>query len=156
MTTAGRRDPLTKEARAEVMRRIRRRDTKPELALRKELSRRGLRYRLDYSKLPGRPDIVFVGRRLAVFVDGEFWHGKKLTAERMEQMDPYWQRKIARNVARDQRVNGELAESGWTVIRVTDRTVLSRAGKVAAYVERALDRRFRGYRPPGVELYRSL
>ena len=99
---------------------------------------------------------MFVGHRLAVFVDGEFWHGKKLTVDRMASMDPYWQRKIARNVARAQRVNGELAESGWTVIRVTDRTVLRQAGKVAAYVERALDRRFRGYRPPGVELDRSL
>ena len=136
------------------MRRIRRRDTKPELALRKELTRRGLRYRVDYPRLPGRPDIVFVGRKLAVFVDGEFWHGKKLTAERMSAMEPYWQRKIERNMARDRRVNDELAGKGWTVIRVTDRAVLCQTRNVAAYVERAFDHRFSGYRPPGVELHR--
>ena len=148
------RDPLSKEQRSAVMRRIRRRDTKPELALRTELSRRGLRYRLDYGRAPGRPDIAFVGRRLAVFVDGEFWHGKKLSAERLKMMSPYWQQKIERNVARDRRVNHELTTNGWTVIRVTDRAVRDRIDRIAAYIERATHDRFRGYRPPGLEVFR--
>lgn len=104
---ATRRDPLTEEARSEVMRRIRRRDTKPELVLRRELTRRGLRYRVDFGRLPGRPDIVFVGRKLAVFVDGEFSHGRKLTPSRLKEMKPYWREKIARNVGRDVRTNDE-------------------------------------------------
>ena len=149
-----RRDPLSREARSAVMRRIRRRDTKPELALRGELTRRGLRYRLDYGRAPGRPDIAFVGRKLAVFVDGEFWHGKKLSAERMKQMSSYWQRKIERNVARDRRVNNELTSIGWTVVRVTDRAVRDRIEQIGSYIERAMDNRFRGYRPPGIELHR--
>ena len=136
------------------MRRIRRRDTKPELALRYELARRGLRYRLDYGRAPGRPDIAMVGRRLAIFVDGEFWHGKKLSLERMAEMLPYWQRKIERNVARDVRVNRELVESGWTVIRVTDRAIRARIEQIGAYIERAASNRYRGYRPPGLELHR--
>ena len=105
------------------MRRIRSRDTKPELALRKELYRRGFRYRVDYAQAPGRPDIAMVGRRLAIFVDGEFWHGKKLSEERLSEMSEYWQRKISRNVERDRRINNDLGDQGWTVIRVTDRAV---------------------------------
>ena len=148
------RDPLSKEARSAVMRRIRRRDTKPELALRGELTRRGLRYRLDYGHVPGRPDIAFVGYKIAVFVDGEFWHGKKLSPERMTEMSLYWQHKIERNVARDHRVNGELTGVGWTVIRVTDRALRGRMEQIGAYIERATLQKFRGYRPPGIELYR--
>ena len=68
------------------MRRVRRANTGPELALRRELTRRGMRYRVDYARAPGRPDIAMVGRRVAVFVDGEFWHGKKLSAARLAEM----------------------------------------------------------------------
>ena len=149
-----RRDPLSKEARSAIMRRIRRRDTKPELALRRELTRRGLRYLLDYGRVPGRPDLAMVGRRLAIFVDGEFWHGKKLSPERMAEMLPYWQRKIERNVVRDLRVNRELTENGWTVIRITDRAIRERIDQIGTYIERATAHRYRGYRPPGVELHR--
>ena len=136
------------------MRRIHRRDTKPELALRKELSRRGLRYRLDYRRLPGTPDIVMVGRRLAIFVDGEFWHGKKHTPERYAQISDYWRDKIERNMQRDRRVNAELTGLGWTVIRITDRAVQRDLHRVGDYIERAAQHRFRGFRPPGVELWR--
>ena len=148
---SARRDPLTKEAHSKVMRRIRRQDTKPELALRKELTRRSLRSRVDYGRLPSRPDVVFVGRKLAIFVDGEFWHGRKLMPDRLKEMKPYWQQKIARNVARDARTNDQLPSRGWTVVRVTDRAVSS---KVASYLEHAIGHRFRGHRPGGVFLYR--
>ncbi len=149
-----RRDPLTPERRSAVMRRIRRSDTGPELALRRELTRRGLRYRVDYARAPGRPDLALVGRRLAVFVDGEFWHGKKLGAERLAEMSPYWRRKIERNAARDVRVNMELLAAGWTVVRVTDRAIREDVARIGAFVERAAAGRFRGFRPPGVELHR--
>lgn len=151
---AARRDPLSPEARSETMRRIRSRDTKPELALRRELYRRGLRYRVDYSRAPGRPDLALVGRKLAIFVDGEFWHGKKLSEERLSEMPEYWQRKIGRNVARDRRVNAELAELGWTVIRVTDRAVGRELQSVADYIERVAQGEFGDSRPAGVELTR--
>ena len=149
-----RRDVFTPEKRSEIMRKIKRRDTGPELALRRELTRRGLRYRLDYPRAEGRPDIALVGRRIAVFVDGEFWHGKKLSPERFREMPEYWRNKITRNMERDRRVNAALTGAGWTVIRITDRAVMSRLTQVGAFVERAAHRQFRGYRPPGVELLR--
>ena len=136
------------------MRRIRSRDTKPELALRRELYRRGLRYRVDYPRVPGRPDLALVGRKLAIFVDGEFWHGKKLSEERLSEMPEYWQRKIGRNVVRDRRVNTELVELGWTVIRVTDRTVGRELQHVADFIEQAAAGRFSDFNPPGVEVIR--
>ena len=152
---AMRRDPLSPEARSETMRRIRSRDTKPELALRRELYRRGLRYRVDYARAPGRPDLALVGRKLAIFVDGEFWHGKKLSEERLSEMPEYWQRKIGRNVARDRRVNAELIELGWTVIRVTDRAVGRDVCEIANYIERVASGQVQERDPAGVELFRG-
>lgn len=153
MTT--RRDPLSAEQRSETMRRVRRKDTKPEVSLRKELYRRGLRYRVDYPRAPGRPDIAMVGRKLAIFVDGEFWHGKKHTAERYAEMTEYWRSKIARNMERDLRVNSELQDLGWTVIRVTDRAVLGDVSTIAEFVGDVAHGRFEMYPPPGVEIMRS-
>ncbi len=152
---SNRRDTLSPEARSETMRRIRSRDTKPELALRKELYRRGFRYRVDYEKAPGRPDIAMVGRKLAIFVDGEFWHGKKHTAERYAEMTKYWRTKIARNMDRDRRVNCELRDLGWTVIRVTDRAVNGDVSAVADFVESATRGCFAMYPPSGIELHRG-
>ncbi|MDE2669367.1 MAG: very short patch repair endonuclease [Chloroflexota bacterium] len=149
-----RHDPLTPEARSSTMRKVRRVDTSPELALRRELTRRGLRYRVDYPRAAGRPDIAMVGKRLAIFVDGEFWHGKKLSQARLAEMSGYWQRKIQRNVERDVRVNGDLMDAGWTVIRVTDRAVNRDLLRVANFLERAAGGQYRGFRPPGIELHR--
>lgn len=134
------------------MRRVRRRDTAPELALRRELTRRGMRYRVDYARAPGRPDVALVGRRVAVFVDGEFWHGKKLSAERLAEMPQYWQRKIERNVERDARVDDELCALGWTVIRITDRAIGRDLQGAADIVEQAALHHPIGTRPDGVDV----
>ena len=149
---AARRDPLTPEQRSSAMRRVRRKDTAPELALRRELTRRGMRYRVDYARAPGRPDVALVGRRVAVFVDGEFWHGKKLSAERLAAMPEYWRRKIGRNVERDARVNDELHALGWTVIRITDRAIGRDLHGAADVVERAALSRPIGTAPDGVDI----
>ncbi len=133
------------------MRRIRRKDTKPELALRKELFRRGLRYRVDYARAPGRPDIAMVGRKLAIFVDGEFWHGKKHTADRYAEMTEYWRTKIARNMDRDRRVNCQLTSSGWMVIRVTDRAIGRDLEAVADFIEAFTDGTDQQLPPTGLE-----
>lgn len=133
---AVRRDPLTPEQRSSAMRRVRRKDTGLELALRRELTRRGIHYRVDYARAPGRPDVAIVGRRVAVFVDGEFWHGKKLSAARLAEMLEYWQRKIHRNVERDARVNDALCADSWRAIRATDRVISRDLRGVAAVVER--------------------
>jgi DNA mismatch endonuclease (patch repair protein) len=104
------------------MRGIRRRDTKPERALRSALHRRGLRFRVDVPiSIEGRsprPDIVFTRRRVAVFVDGCFWHGCSEHSSPPKQNSTYWGPKISRNIERDREHDARLAAAGWTVMRV--------------------------------------
>jgi DNA mismatch endonuclease (patch repair protein) len=106
---------------SERMRRNPRRDTKPEVALRSVLHRRGLRFRKDLpiraSGRVVRPDITFTGARLAVFVDGCFWHSCPLHGNQPRANTDYWGPKLARNVARDRAVNDALANAGWRVLR---------------------------------------
>jgi DNA mismatch endonuclease (patch repair protein) len=97
------------------------RDTGPELALRRELHRRGFRYRVNYTPIPGlrcRPDIVFTRRRIAVFVDGCYWHRCPQHATSPKANAAYWQAKFDRIVQRDRRNYENLASAGWVVIRV--------------------------------------
>jgi DNA mismatch endonuclease, patch repair protein len=113
-------DNLTLEQRSRTMARIRRRDTRPELLLRRALWAQGHRgYRLDVKTLPGRPDIAWRSRRLAVFVDGAFWHGHP-SAFRHGKSGAYWDEKIARNIRRDRAADEALRAMGWTVIRLWD------------------------------------
>jgi DNA mismatch endonuclease (patch repair protein) len=107
-------------ARSRNMAAIRRRDTQPELALRKALRARGLvGYRCDCAHLPGRPDVAFTKYRVAVFVDGGFWHGhpKRWKAGRYGS---YWDEKIERNVQRDREADAKLRSFGWAVVRLWD------------------------------------
>lgn len=103
------------------------RDTKPELMLRRALRGKGLRYKLDVASLPGRPDLVVPAARLAVFCDGDFWHGRQLR-RRLEKLagghnSAYWVAKIKSNVARDRRIKRSLEDSGWTVVRLWESDV---------------------------------
>jgi DNA mismatch endonuclease (patch repair protein) len=98
----------------------RRRDTKPELAVRRALHARGLRYRVDLAPLAGyrrRADVVFTRRRIAVFIDGCFWHGCPLHYRAPGTNAGYWQPKIARNVERDAETTLALVNAGWRVLR---------------------------------------
>ena len=98
------------------------RDTKPELLLRSELWKRGLRYRKNYKKLVGKPDIVFVGKKIAIFVDGKMWHGYDWENQKndFKSHRDFWIPKIERNIARDKSVNQQLKNDGWTVLRFWD------------------------------------
>ena len=102
------------------MSRQRRRDTEPELLLRKELHRRGLRYRVD-AKLPDMPrrraDVLFSRRKIAVFVDGCFWHSCPLHATTPQNNGAWWQTKLELNVVRDRDTDRRLNEMGWIVLR---------------------------------------
>jgi DNA mismatch endonuclease (patch repair protein) len=96
------------------------RDTKPELAVRRLLHARGLRYRVDFRPSPqsrGRADIVFTRRKIAVFIDGCFWHGCPLHATHPKTNVDYWAPKLARNIERDVESTVRLRELGWTVLR---------------------------------------
>jgi DNA mismatch endonuclease (patch repair protein) len=113
-------DNLTKEQRSFAMSRIRRRDTLPELRLRKAVWRAGLRgYRIDRRNLPGRPDIAWGARSVAVFVDGAFWHGHP-SAFKRGKSGAYWDEKIARNMERDKSSTAALEAMGWSVLRFWD------------------------------------
>lgn len=110
-------DVFSPEKRSEVMRAVRSKDTAPEIALRKALFARGLRYRLHDARLPGRPDLVFPRFRAVVFVHGCFWHGHDCVrgARAPKSNAAYWTAKIARNRARDQSRVEELLAAGWRV-----------------------------------------
>jgi len=122
-------DPLTPQARSAHMARIRGRHTKPEVDLRKALWAMGYRYRLHGKGLPGRPDIVFKGRRKAVFVHGCFWHNHEGcgVAHIPKTRPDYWASKFAGNKARDARNEAELRERGYGVAVVWECEAISAA-----------------------------
>jgi DNA mismatch endonuclease, patch repair protein len=109
-------DIKTQEARSKNMAAIRCRDTKPELLLRKALFNSGLRYRIN-TDLIGKPDIVFPGAKLAVFVDGCFWHCCPKCYKQPENNSEFWKQKISANQKRDILVNEALTAQGWRIIR---------------------------------------
>ncbi|WP_072802793.1 very short patch repair endonuclease [Rhodococcoides yunnanense] len=113
--------PLTDAATSARLSKQRRRDTKPEIALRRELHRRGLRYFVDRAPLKGmrrRADVVFPRRRVAVYVDGCFWHSCPIHATKPRNNAQWWADKLAANVARDRDTDRLLAAEGWTVLRI--------------------------------------
>ena len=116
-------------------------NTKPELQLRAALHARGMRYRIHIRDLPGRPDIAFSRARLAVFVDGCFWHGCPEHGVPPKNNAEWWAAKLAANVERDRRKDEELRELGWEVIHIWEHVLASDA---ADLVESAWRRRTRG------------
>nr|WP_231932827.1 very short patch repair endonuclease [Micromonospora rifamycinica] len=109
------------------MRRQPRTSTKPELALRRELHRRGLRFRVNHSDLPGRPDVAFSRAKVAVFVDGCFWHRCPQHGTVPRNNREWWQAKLDRNVARDRAKDAALAELGWVVLHVWEHEAIGAA-----------------------------
>lgn len=113
-------DVLTKAQRRKNMRHIRSLDTKPEVMFRHALWHHGLRYRKNYRNLPGTPDIALLRQKIAIFVDGDFWHARRHREHPGEQIasnTEFWQRKLSRNVEHDREVNDALTEQGWLVLR---------------------------------------
>jgi len=110
-------DVFTAEKRSAVMRQVKGRDTTPERIVRRLLWRLGARYRLDRRDLPGRPDIVLAGRKLAIFVHGCFWHGHDCArgARVPKANRAYWTGKIGGNRARDTQTRAQLEAQGWRV-----------------------------------------
>ena len=103
---------------------IKQKDTEPELLLRRALWKKGLRYRKNLKTLPGKPDVVFTKERIAVFCDGDFWHGHNWALrglssleEELSSYSVFWQEKITSNVARDKEITAALEKEGWVVLR---------------------------------------
>lgn len=118
-------DDLTPEQRRRNMQAIKSKDTTIELALRKALWGKGIRYRKNCKTLIGKPDIAITKYKIAVFCDSEYWHGFdwENRNQKIKSNREYWIPKIERNMARDQEVNAALEQEGWTVIRFWERQI---------------------------------
>jgi len=122
-------DTLSPEQRSYNMSMIRMRDTKPEILLRKMLWSKGFRYRLHY-KIIGKPDITFPSKRIAIFVDGCFWHGCKKHFKVPKTNTIFWKNKIKNNLERDKFVTEDLISKDWKVIRIWEHELLENPEKV--------------------------
>jgi DNA mismatch endonuclease (patch repair protein) len=107
------------EQRSYNMSRVKSSNTSIEAELRKALWHAGIRYRKNYSRLPGKPDIAITKYRIAIFCDGEFWHGKdwEIKKPKLQNNRDYWVEKIERNMSRDEKVELQLLSMGWVVLR---------------------------------------
>ena len=117
---------------------IRNSDTGIETMLRKELWSRGLRYRKNVKTVNGKPDLAFIGKKVAVFCDSEFWHGYEWDKRKndFKSNRDFWIPKIERNMERDSEVNEELKKAGWTVLRFWGKEIKKDPGKCADIIEK--------------------
>ena len=135
-------DVLTPEQRRKNMQNIRSSNTKIEVLLRKALWHKGYRYRKNYKRLPGKPDIAFTKYKIAVFCDSEFFHGKdwEVLKPRLEKSNnsEFWISKISRNRERDDEVNKQLLFQGWTVIRFWGEDIKKNLDECVRVIEEAM------------------
>jgi len=125
--------------RSEQMAMIRSCNTTIEVILRKELWRRGLRYRKNIKKIIGKPDIAFVGLKIAVFCDSEFWHGKDFLQGKIPKTNQeYWIPKLQKNIVRDQEVNSMLKKGSWTVLRFWEKDIKKNVESIADQIEQVV------------------
>ena len=103
------------------------------------LWRQGIRYRKNYTALPGKPDIAITKHRIAVFCDSSFWHGKDFDAKKpVDTNHSYWDAKIRRNIERDKEVNRQLNDSGWLVLRFWDTDIKKRTEECIQIIQQAI------------------
>lgn len=133
-------DNHTKEQRHKNMKAIKNKDSDIELLLRKELWNRGLRYRKNVTSIIGKPDIVFIGKKVAVFCDSEFWHGYNWEDRKndIKSNQDFWIKKIERNMERDIEVTKALEETGWKVLRFWGKEIKNNPAQCAEVIEKAV------------------
>lgn len=135
-------DVLTPEQRRKDMQHIKSKDTSIEIALRKALWKKGYRYRKNFKGLPGKPDIAITKYKIAIFCDGEFFHGKDWEVKKPKLMNSknsdYWISKIERNMERDHENEQKLLFMGWTVIRFWGKEILKNTDDCIKVIEEAI------------------
>ena len=133
-------DKHTPEQRRKNMQAVKNKDSQIELLLRKELWSRGLRYRKNVNRIYGKPDIVFIGKKVAVFCDSEFWHGYNWEERKKDfkSHQEFWIPKIERNMERDAEVTAKLESEGWTVIRFWGNEIKKNTAQCADIIEKAV------------------
>ncbi len=160
MTTIPVRQPpaRTAEQVSEIMSKVRSQDTTPEKLFRKALRRAGIRsFRACDASLPGKPDIVIPGKGIAIFIDGDFWHGHQYRARGFESLDAQlfgvrnancWSSKISKNIQRDFSSTADLLDSGWQVARFWESDIRNDVDQCLAVVLKALGKRSESAAPP--------
>lgn len=130
----------TKEQISYNMQQVKNKDSKIEILLRKELWSRGIRYRKNVNRIYGKPDIVFIGKKVAVFCDSEFWHGYNWEERKKDfkSHQEFWIPKIERNMERDAEVTAKLESEGWTVIRFWGNEIKKNTAQCADIIEKAV------------------
>ena len=133
-------DKHTPEQRRKNMQAVKNKDSQIELLLRRELWSRGLRYRKNVNRIYGKPDIVFIGKKVAVFCDSEFWHGYNWEERKKDfkSHQEFWIPKIERNMERDAEVTAQLESEGWTVIRFWGNEIKKNTAQCADIIEKAV------------------
>jgi DNA mismatch endonuclease Vsr len=133
-------DKHTPEQRRKNMQAVKNKDSQIELLLRKELWSRGIRYRKNSTKIFGKPDIVFIGKKIAVFCDSEFWHGYNWEERKKDfkSHQEFWIPKIERNIERDKEVNVKLESEGWIVLRFWGNEIKKNTAQCADIIEKAV------------------
>jgi DNA mismatch endonuclease (patch repair protein) len=117
-------DVFTKQKRSEIMSKIRSKGTKPELEVFRYLRREKLYFQKHYKHAPGKPDIAVPSRKIAIFIDGDFWHGWRFSAWRNRIPKVYWREKIENNIRRDKKNFAKLRRKGWSVLRVWEHDLI--------------------------------
>lgn len=135
-------DTFTKEKRSKIMRAIKNKDTKEEVRLAKALWKRGYRYRKHDRTVFGTPDLSFKKYKIAIFVDGEFFHGKdwENVKKRLDSNKDYWIKKIERNQERDLEVNSNLTSKGWIVLRFWSKDVQKKLYSSVRTIEKEIEK----------------
>ena len=132
-------DKHTPEQRRKNMQAVKNKDSQIEQLLRKELWSRGIRYRKNVNRIYGKPDIVFISKKIAVFCDSEFWHGYNWEERKKDfkSHQEFWIPKIERNMERDAEVTAKLESEGWTVLRFWGNEIKKNVTLCADIIERA-------------------
>ncbi len=135
-------DKLTPEQRHKNMSAVKSKNSRIELLLRQELWKRGLRYRKNVKTVYGHPDIVFIGKKVAVFCDSEFWHGYDWENRKndIKSNIEFWTTKIERNIARDKEVNEYLMSHGWIVLRFWGKQITEDVSGCADIIEEEVNK----------------
>ena len=133
-------DKHTPEQRRRNMQAVKNKDSQIELLLRQELWSRGLRYRKNVNRIYGKPNIVFIGKKIAIFCDSEFWHGYNWEERKKDfkSHQEFWIPKIERNMERDAEVTARLESEGWTVIRFWGNEIKKNTAQCADIIEKAV------------------
>jgi DNA mismatch endonuclease Vsr len=138
-------DKLTKEQRSKNMQAVKNKDSKIELILRNALWEKGIRYRKNYTKLIGKPDIVLTKYRIAIFVDSEFWHGYDWENKKHEikSNKEFWINKIENNIKRDIYVIDQLKSDGWIILRFWGKEITDNLEQCIKDIESAIRSRYK-------------